>query len=314
MRRLRRVSPELTRRQKLRTDDLAKPPSTFAYRARRSEADRGTGRQLSGVPIGQAPPGARRGFGRFWLQRAGLIILLLAILASVVNVLSLSADVKVMPLATDANQTLLREKTVYEAAASRQLGSSIWNHNKITIDTSSLSRQLLSQFPELSSVSVTIPLLAHRPLVYVEAAQPALILATDNGAFIIDTTGKALISSTSPAGLNQPNLPLLTDQSGLHIQTNRQALPTDDISFVQTVIAELAAKQFTVSGMTLPAAASELDVHLASQPYLVKFNLENNDPKGQAGTFLATITQLRRQNITPSQYVDVRVDGRAYYK
>ncbi len=311
--RLRRAASEPTRRQKLRSEDLSKQPSAFAYRARRSDAERGTGRQLSGVPIGQPVPAVRH-LGRFWLQRAGLIILLLAILASAVNVLSLSTDAKVLPLTTAANQGLLRNKTVYEAAASQQLGSSIWNRNKITIDTARLSRGLMTQFPELSSVSVTIPLLAHRPLVYVEAAQPALILSTDNGAFIIDTTGKALVSSSSPAGLNQPDLPIITDQSGLRIQTNHQALPTADISFVQTVITELAAKQLSVSAMTLPAAASELDVHISGQPYFVKFNLENNDPREQAGTFLATINQLHRQNVTPSQYVDVRVDGRAYYK
>jgi hypothetical protein len=302
------------RRQKLRADNLAKPPSVFAYRARRSESERTTGRQVSNTPIGQPPPATRRRLGHFWLQRFGLVILLLAVLASAVNVLSLSSDAKIVPLTTTANQTLLRDEAVYQTAADRQLSSSIWNRNKITINTSSLSRQLLNQFPELSNVSVTIPLLAHRPLVYVEAAQPALILVTGNGSFIIDTTGKALISSANPAGLDQPNLPLLTDQSGLHIQINRQALPSNDVSFIQVVIAELAAKQFTVSGMTLPAAASELDVHLTGQPYFVKFNLQNNDPRGQAGTFLATITQLRRQNITPGQYVDVRVDGRAYYK
>jgi hypothetical protein len=226
----------------------------------------------------------------------------------------LSTDAKVVPLSVDSGQTLLRPQTAYETAASRQLSSSIWNRNKITVDTSNLSRQLLNQFPELSSVSVTIPLLAHRPLVYVEAAQPALILKTDNSSFIISNSGKALISAINPASLNQPRLPLLTDQSGLSIQTNHQALPATDISFIQTVIAQLAAKQFTVSDMTLPPAASELDVRLVGQPYLVKFSLESSDPREQAGTFLATITQLHHQNITPGQYIDVRVSGRAYYK
>ena len=312
--RLRRTPAAQTRRQKLRSEDLAKPPSTFAYRARRSGTERNTGRQAPGGEDATAPPAHRKRFGHFWLQRAGLVILLLAILVSAVNVLSLSTDPKVVPLTTTASQTLLRPTAVYETAASQQLGGSIWNRNKITLDTSGLSRQLLNQFPELSGVSVTIPLLAHRPLVYVEAVQPALILVTSNGSFIIDTGGKALSGASSPTSLNQPQLPLLTDQSGLRIQPNHQALPAADISFIQTVLAQLSAKQVTVSGMTLPAAASELDVHLSGQPYFVKFNLESSNARGQAGTFLATIAQLRRQNITPGQYIDVRVDGRAYYK
>lgn len=254
------------------------------------------------------------GLAHRWLQRAGLFVLLVAILVSVVNALSLSTNVKVVPLTGANGQVFMRPTTVYEAAANRQLSSSVWSRNKITVNTSGLSRALLNEFPELSSVSVTIPLLAHRPVVYIATAQPALILVTSNGSFVVDTTGKALIAGTNAASLNQPKLPQLNDQSGLRIQANHQALPATNVGFIQVVIAQLAAKQFIVSGMTLPPAASELDVHLNGQPYFVKFNLESDQPREQAGTFLATIAQLRRQNITPGQYVDVRVLGRSYYK
>jgi len=308
--RLRRTVLPQTRRQKLKLDDLAKAPSTFSYRARRSEQDRGIGRQAQRETARQA--GNRLGY--FWLQRFGLVILLLAVVASAVNIITLSTTAKVVPLATDGNRLFLRPTKVYQDAASQQLQRSIWNHNKITVDTAKLSQQLLDQFPELSSVSVTVPLLAHRPLVYIQPVQPALILATGNGSFIIDTTGKALDSGASPAVLHQPQLTLVTDQSGLRLQPNHQALSAGNVSFVQTVTAQLAAKQFSVSGMTLPVATSELDVQLAGQPYFVKFNLQSDNPRGQAGTFLATIAQLRRQNIVPAKYIDVRVDGRAYYQ
>jgi cell division septal protein FtsQ len=308
--RLRRSVLPQTRRQKLRVDDLAKPPSAFSYHTSRSEQERGTGRQAQREPA--RPAGNRLGY--FWLQRFGLVILLLAAAASAVNIMTLSAFAKVVPLTTDGNHSFLRPTEVYENTANQQLKRSIWDHNKITVDTAKLSQQLLSQFPELSSVSVTVPLLAHRLLVYVQPAQPALILVTSNGSFVVDTTGKALVSGGSPAALRQPQLPLLTDQSGLRLQPNRQALPAASVSFVQTVIAQLAARQFAVSGMTLPAAASELDVQLAGQPYFVKFNLESDNPRGEAGTFLATIAQLRKQNTVPAKYIDVRVDGRAYYQ
>lgn len=300
-----------TRRQKLSLDDLAKPPATFSYRARRSGQERGIGRQADHGPAG--PPG--RKFGHFWLQRFGLVILMVAVVASVVNVLTLSASAKLVTLTATGNSSFLRPSAVYQAAANQQLRLSIWNRNKITIDTTKVSRQLLDQFPELSSVSVTVPLLAHRPLVYVEPAQPALVLTTTNsGSFIIDTSGKALVRAAAAAALGQPKLPVVTDQSGLSVQPNHQVLSAADVGFVQTVVAQLAAKQLTVSGMALPPAASELDVQLAGQPYFVKFNLQSDNPRGQAGTFLATITQLRGQNITPGKYVDVRVNGRAYYQ
>jgi cell division septal protein FtsQ len=257
---------------------------------------------------------AKRGFGHFWLQRFGLVILLVAVVVSLANVLSLSVDAEILPLTSGASSSLLGDQAAYQAAADRLLGSSIWNRNKITIDTAKISRQMLAQFPELASASVTLPLLAHRPLIYVQTAEPALVLMASNGSFVLDDNGKALLPAGQLPSLGSLNLPQVTDQSGLHVELNHQVLTTSDVSFVQTVVAQLAAKHFTVSAMTLPAGASELDVHLSGQPYFIKFNLENDDPRQQAGTFLATQAQLQRQNVTPGQYIDVRLDGRAYYQ
>jgi hypothetical protein len=203
---------------------------------------------------------------------------------------------------------------VYETAASRLLAQSVWNRNKVTVDTGRLSRELQRQFPELAGVSVTIPLLAHRPLVYIEPSRPTLMLATAHGSFVVDDRGKALARANDSTGFQGLNLPVLTDQSGLKFELNHQALPAPHVSFIQTVAAQLAAKQITIASMTLPAAASQLDVQPVGQPYYIKFNLESNDPRGQAGTFLAAIAGLKRQNITPAKYVDVRVAGRAYYQ
>jgi hypothetical protein len=308
----RRRMTKPTGRQKLHSDDLVPLSAAFTYRGRRRlEENRAGSRQAK-----RDTPGApRHGLAHFWLQRFGLIILLLAITVSLVNILSLSDAAKVVLLSDDMNRAFLQPLTIYQQAADKQLAGSVWNRNKITLDTNALSQHLLRQFPELSSVSVTVPLLAHRPLVYVEPAQPALILIGSNGGFVIDDTGKALLAATDPAVLGQTNkLPVVDDQNGLKVERNHQVLSVDNINFIKTITGQLAAKQFAVAGMTLPAGTNELDVHLNGQPYFIKFNLESTNPRGEAGTFLAVISQLQRQNITPSQYIDTRVDGRAYYR
>lgn len=300
-----------TGRQRLRsTEDDDTAASKFSYRNRRSEAERGTGRQAQREAIRAAGASA----SHFWLQRFGLFILLVAAVASAINILTLSSGANVQTLLTDQPSNLLGTPAVYTAAADQLLRGSIWNRNKLTIDTGQLSRKLLKQFPELSSVSVTVPLLAHRPIIYIQPAQPAVILVSSTGSFLIDTSGKALLSAANSADLHQSNLPVISDQSGLKLQLNQQALPAIDVSFIQTVIAQLAAKHFNTASLTLPAAASELDVQVAGQPYTVKFNLQSNDARQQAGTFLATIAQLQKQGVTPAKYIDVRVDGRAYYQ
>lgn len=307
--RLRRKPAEPVRRQRLPSQDLETKPSTFTYRSRRSDGLK-TGRQNSPE---SGPIVARS--TNYWAQRLGLVLLLVALLFSAVNVFSLSSKAKVMPLISGQNKAFLRETTVYEQAANEVLASSVWNRNKITVDTGSVSRELTRRFPELATASVTVPLLSHRPLVYIEPAEPALILMARNGAFVVADSGKALLQADNPEALNQPDLPKVNDQSGLRVELTRQALPADDVSFIKTVIAQLRDKQLTIESLSLPTAARQLDVKLAGEPYVIKFNLmATGEARQQAGAFLATHERLQQQNIKPAEYVDVRVSGRAYYK
>lgn len=281
------------------------PAPSYQFQARRSRAD-------------QAAETARLQRGSFWrflLQRTGLLIALCVVLVAVVSLLSLSAQANIkLVTSTGGSVSFLRNQSEYQTKANQLLASSIWNRNKLTIDTGRFDHQMESSFPELSSVSVALPLFGHKPSVYVEPAKPALILITGNGSFVVDTTGKALLSSADMASTK--DLPQVADQSGLPVQLNHQALTSDDVNFIQTVMAELNAKHVKASSITLPASSRELDVAIAGQPYYVKFNLEAGpkDARQQVGTYLAAVAQLQRQHATPSKYVDVRVDGRAYYQ
>jgi hypothetical protein len=311
---LRRKKPDSARLRQRRTnveEDLPKP-ANFSYRARRSDEELNVGRRerKNIVP-------SKLYSGRFWLQRSGLIVLLVAIVVSVVNILSLSAPARVVSLTDNNSSAFVLNKAAYQAAADRLLNESIWNHNKVTVDTAKIDRQLLAQFPELASVSITIPPLTHHPIVYLQPAQAAIVIqSSSSGSFVLNSNGRVLLATSHDplAAGEAASLPVVTDLSGLKLALGRQVLPANTVSFVQTVVAQLAAKKYTVTSMSLPPAASELDVALAGQAYTIKFNLENSDARQQVGTFLATIAELQSQGITPAHYVDVRVDGRAYYQ
>ena len=182
------------------------------------------------------------------------------------------------------------------------------------MNTERINQHLTSQFPELASVSMTLPLVSHRPVVYLRAAPPAIILHASSGSYVLDTTGKALLSGAVPPAVSALGLPVLTDQSDLVIAVNHEALRSSDVRFIQTIEFELKAHGLLPGSLILPAASSELDVHILGQPYFIKFNLQSDDARQQVGTFLAVQSQLKGQNILPSAYVDVRVDGRAYYR
>jgi hypothetical protein len=116
------------------------------------------------------------------------------------------------------------------------------------------------------------------------------------------------------AQLTSLQVPTVVDQNPLNITTGQVALPTTSVHFIQTVVAQLGAQHIHFTSIVLPKAASELDVQIAGKPFYVKFNTEDNSPLQQVGTFIAVYKHLQAQGITPHRYIDVRIDGRAYYK
>lgn len=297
------------RQRKQTLTGLERKGGDLTYYSQRNDQYANTGRGQSRPPITGRPNKIRN----YWIQRFGFLIFIIVLFVSVIYVFSLSSNAKVVPLQS-TNVGFLHSQATYQTAASKLLASSIWNRNKLTINTESITKQLMAQFPELSAASVTLPILTHRPIIYISPAQPALLLVGSNGAYVLDTSGRALMVVNNPKDLLNLTLPLVTDQSGLKLAINQQALSSTDVEFIVTVVAQLAAKQVVVSSLTLPVATRELDVGIATQSYIVKFNLQDGDARQQAGTFLATRARLSSQNITPAHYIDVRVSGRAYYQ
>jgi hypothetical protein len=284
--------------------------SAFSYHANRKEQE---------YKLGRAQPRdqdvrSRARIVRYWRQRLGMLVAGIVLIICVLDVLHLSTTPKIIALTTTANSYFLQPSDVYQQAATKLFQSSIWNENKITINTAGIKLKLQQEFPELSDVSITLPLMSHRPIVYIAPTTPSLVLSTASGSFIIDNNGIALINSEQVADLSSLDLPTVVDQSGLAVKIGTDILPTNDISFIQTVVAELHAKSIGITSLILPTAPYELDLKPSGVGYYVKFNIHSTDALQQIGTYLAVRQRLSSQNIMPSSYIDVRLDGRAYYK
>lgn len=289
---------------------------TFSYAANRSQTDFNTGREATQnkPPLRQIPGKVqklRRHFG--WLLAA------VAFVGIVGYEMQLSTTPKVVSLVQASDAPFLQDSSVYARKASELFNATAANRNKLTVDTSNITLQLKRQFPELQDVSVSLPLIGDQPTVYIRPAAPALTLSSSSGNYLIDESGRAVAeeSTGSSSDTTKLQVPMVTDQSGIKVQVGSQVLPRSATSFISTVVAQLKAQHIAIKSLTLPATASELDVYVANTPYFIKFNLHDADSGEaalQAGTYIATSKQLTKQGITPSQYIDVRLEGRAYYK
>ena len=270
--------------------------SAFSYHANRTEQEYNLGRSQ---PRDQDTRRKER-LVRYWRQRLGMLLAGIVLIICVLDVLHLSATPNIIPLATSSNNSFLQPTAVYQQAAAKLFASSVFNDNKVTINSQAIQSKLKQQFPEFSDVSVTLPLMGHRPIVYIAPTSPGLLLKTASGDFVLDTNGKALLASSQVDNLTKLQLPTVVDQSGLRVAVGSTALPGTSVKFIQTVVGELQAKSVKFSSLTLPNTAYELDVTPSGAGYYVKFNLHQDSALQQIGTYLAVSQRLAAQSIKPA--------------
>jgi hypothetical protein len=227
--------------------------------------------------------------------------------------LFVSNNPRIVPVMNGESAVFLQDQKIYETAARAVFGKSFLYKNKATINIDRIESDIRAQFPELIDVRVSLPLAGSRPTVHIQPASPRLLLSAGNDLYILDEAGRALISAKQVPRVEKMGLSVVNDQSGLSIMLGKQALPSNHVAFITEVIAQLQAKHIDVTSVTLPAAASELDVKVSGAPYTIKFNLMSK-AREQVGTYLAVRGQLEREKKIPALYIDVRVEERAYYQ
>jgi hypothetical protein len=133
-----------------------------------------------------------------------LPVVLLALVAVVCagKLLLLGTDPKIIVLGkNDVSASYLKSNADYQIAAQKALASSITSHTKITVNLDGTASTLRKQFPELQAVSMTLPLIGSRPIVYVQVAQPSVVVQSVHGNYALNKSGLVLSKVESlPSG------------------------------------------------------------------------------------------------------------------
>lgn len=305
------------RQRSVRSSSLDRS-QVFSYYGSRSQTDLNVGREARADQVVQ-----RRMPGRLHKLRthAGWAIGMVIILIAVIYQLQLSTTPRVLSLVAAEDAPYLRETDVYRQAAIKLIGTSPANRNKLTINARAISNGLKQQFPELETATVSLPMFGDMMTIYVKPADPALVLATPRDSFIIDKRGRALQRvGSGGSSLNSSSkikIPTVTDESNLTFEPGKPALSHRTTDFIVSVAKQYQAQKTAVQAMVLPSGTSELHVYPTGKPYFVKFNLHDasdDTARMQAGAYVAVTRYLAGKNITPAQYIDVRLQGRVYYK
>lgn len=281
---------------KPRTASGDKPASTVP----RAQYYKGDSRQTRS-PFEKRPPasGLRRKLDR--LLNFTIILILLAIVG--------------YSLTLNGNPRIVASSYEYHPAATYQsaviAASGFWQKTKLTYDAQKIINPLEKRFPEISGASVSLPVIGQTPSVHLVISPPAFIMRTAAGSYLLDTEGVAIAPTGNPALTK--GLLTIDDQSGFEVKPGSRVLSAQNIAFIQQVAAQTKRARIQIASLVLPPRAEELDLKTADKPYLVKFYLAG-DPLVQTGQFLAARNQFSKTHQDPSQYLDVRVTGKIFYK
>lgn len=287
--------------------------NVFSYRASRSVAANNVGRGKAWrTPDEQPAPAPARRVGvksrmtRF--IKAALALLAVGLIGYSLLLESEKPEVVVLEAGT------YRDAAVYERAAAEAFRSSVFNSNKVTVNVSKIEDRLKADFPELANVTVRLPVVGHRPTLYLEPSTSRLTLVnSQNEAFIIDENGRAVASGDAVQRFADAGLPEVRDESQHVVRLGEATIPSITTAFITEVAMQLKAKNMVIESIVLPDAPSELHVRIAGEGYYVKFNTRG-DARVAVGSFLALKAYLDAQSRKPGEYIDARIEGRAFYK
>jgi cell division septal protein FtsQ len=279
-------------------------PTAFSYYTSREPRERATSEPASRRSEAPRPKAtmdqitARKRLTR-WMT---MLLIGLLILGST----TLSGTAKVEFTGNTTNLST-EEKAQYEKDVNAIVGAGILNRFKLTINPQGIAQELKKQHPEFQNVSVVVPVLTRQLYVTASLSEPVARTQLNNQLYGIDSGGFLIGTS----GVTDA-LPLVVDESGFVPELGKQILPQSTMSSITTITTQLAATPNPVSRILFQSTTPyELTAYLEGKGYRVKFNMKA-DALQQSGALIATLKHLG--DIQPSEYIDVRVPGRVYYK
>lgn len=258
-------------------------------------------------PSQQKPPQKPNRQRRFKLstrQISALLVLLLAIAILPFTQLNpANADVRV-------SSVVYRPKNAYEQAVKAEL-SKMLNRSFFTLDERAVSENLRKKFPEVASASVTSKPFGRAIKVKITTKTPSFIISNQSGEFIVDSSGLAVTKVISP--IQTKGLIRLEDKTGFDVKAGQQVFSSQDMQFITQLTEGLRLNGTSIGRLELPAIAKQLRLYQGGVDYYIKFHT-GGDAKLQLGSFLAVSKQLASEGKQPSEYIDVRVEGKVFYR
>lgn len=200
------------------------------------------------------------------------------------------------------------DQTKLSAEASLLLHHRPWGNNLLTMNDTKLVGDLQQQEYRLKSVRV-IRHFPHRLELAVVERQPSLNWQTGAQVYVLDIDGSLI----GPASGQSVSLPTVVDSTNLPVKVGDKVVPPHFVKFCSDLIQLLPQRTgINIAGLRVPDTTSEVYVS-TNKGYMIKFDT-TREASGEVDDLvnvLATLTKIKK---TPAEYIDLRVENKAYYR
>ena len=241
---------------------------------------------------------------RFWF---GLIVLI-----SIIVVLCYLGTLSITPHISISG-TAYRPIAEYQSIVSRQFSLDLRNRFKPLMDSKQIESNVLKSIPEAQSVDVKSSLLGHRAEVNLVIPKPVAVFSQSNKNNLILSERGRLLLAESQSSTDNTSLPTLKNSTGISGEAGEQYMRPDEAKALVELV-----KQYKTNGLnnveySLTNIPHELQAKEAGRGYYVRYLLDNTITK-QYGALQATQKELQKIGQNPSEYIDVRLVEKVYYK
>ncbi len=245
------------------------------------------------------------------LKKYGLIALS-AILAVFVLIAMLTLD-KSATITID-NGGAYRTAEQYKQIVADALGKSFQNNLKLSLNSDEIEQELKKQLPEATSVAVYAPLFGRSPEVIITTAKPfAVVIQTGAPSYVLTDRGRLAIDATATS-IDTAKLSTVTNQSGTQYKLADQLFKPEEMASLRDL--QFQYTKGTGEGLVayiLPTTPREIQVKEGA--YVARFGLTDEvSVVQQFGALRAVQGQLAVKNITPKEYIDVRLATKVFTK
>lgn len=208
------------------------------------------------------------------------------------------------------NAGVYHAAATYEAAVKAQLSKAL-NRSFFTLDERSVSDEVRKQFPEISQLTIAAKPFSRAVNVKITTKTPAFVLSSASDSYVVDSEGLAISKYTNQATTG--SLVRIEDKTGFELKAGRQVFSSEDMQFITQLVEGMRSSGTAIGRLELPAIAKQLRLYQPGTNYYVKFYTGGNAAI-QLGSLAAIGKQLMLEGKQPTQYIDVRVEGKVFYK